>query len=137
MIKELIKWKPLLIGIILAVTLYIVSDIISGQSILLVSFIMAGIAVGFMIGNIKKGVLENHRFSKHQNIVLSAINGALLGLLGGAIVSSILLATMYIQGYGDYLSMMLSTIFLYIGLEIVMSTIGGVFGSLIRLESNS
>ena len=119
MIKDLIKWKPLLIGIILAVTLYIVSDIISGQSILLVSFIMAGITVGFMIGNIKKGV----------------INGALLGLVGGAIVSSILLATMYIQGYGDYLSMMIGTIFLYIGLEIVMSVIGGVFGSLIRSES--
>lgn len=119
MIKELIKLKPLLIGIILAVTLYIVSDIISGQSILLVSFIMAGIAVGFMIGNIKNGV----------------INGALLGLLGGAIVSSILLVMMYVQGYGDYLSMMTGTIFLYIGLEILMSAIGGVFGSLIKLES--
>ena len=119
MIKELIKWKPLLIGIILAVMLYIVSDIISGQSILLVSFIIAGIAVGFMIGNIKNGI----------------INGALLGLIGGIIVSSILLATMYIQGYGDYLSMMASTIFLYIGLEIVMSAIGSAFGSLIKLES--
>ena len=45
MIKELIKWRPLIIGIILAVTLYIVSDVISGQSILLPSFILAGIAV--------------------------------------------------------------------------------------------
>jgi hypothetical protein len=136
MIKELIKLKPLIIGIIIAVTLYIVSDIISGQSILLPSFILAGIALGFMVGgNIKNGVLENHRFSEHQNIVLGAINGALLGIIGGLIVSAILIAMMYLQGYSEYMGSIISTVVLYIGLEIVMGAVGGVFGSLIKTES--
>lgn len=120
MIKEIIKWRPLIIGIILVVALYIVSDVISGQNILLPAFILGGIAVGFMVGGeIKK----------------SAINGVFLGLIGGIIVSVILMIMMYYQGYGEYMGSMITTIVLYIVLEIVLGTIGGVFGSLIEAES--
>jgi hypothetical protein len=42
---------------------------------------------------------------------------------------------MYFQGYGEYMDSIISTVVLYIGLEIVMGAFGGVLGSLIKTES--
>jgi Na+/proline symporter len=120
MINDMIKWKPVLIGIIIASILYVTSDIVSGQNMLLSEFLLGGIIVGFIIGgDVKKG----------------AINGALMGLITGALVTVILLILIYSQGYAGMLEAMIGTILLYIGIEIVLGVIGGVTGSIIKSES--
>ncbi|MGZ7119844.1 MAG: DUF5518 domain-containing protein [Methanobacterium sp.] len=120
MLNEIIKWKPVIIGIVIVVSLYVLSDIVSGQSILLTSFILAGIAVGFMVG----GKIKN-----------GAINGGLMGLIAGLITSIILLIILSFQGYGAYLSSMLSNVILYLVVEIFLGALGGILGTLIQAES--
>jgi len=119
MIKEILKWRPVIIGVAMVLTLYVISDIISGISLVLPAFLLAGITVGFMINETEKN---------------GAINGAILGLIGGLIVNGILILMMYLQGYGDYLVSIISTCLIYLVLEIVIAAVGGVFGSLIRCE---
>ena len=119
MIKEILKWRPVIIGVAMVLTLYVISDIISGISLVLPAFLLVGIAVGFMINETEKN---------------GAIHGVILGLIGGLIVNGILILTMYLQGYGDYLVSIISTCLIYLVLEIVIAAVGGVFGSLIRWE---
>jgi hypothetical protein len=118
-IKEILKPRPVIIGVAMVLTLYVISDIISGISLVLPAFLLAGIAVGFMINETEKN---------------GAINGVMLGLIGGLIVNGILILMMFLQGYGDYLVSIISTCLIYLVLEIVIAAVGGVFGSLIRCE---
>ncbi|MGZ7135486.1 MAG: DUF5518 domain-containing protein [Methanobacterium sp.] len=120
MLNEIIKWKPVIIGIVIVVSLYVLSDVISGQSILLTSFILAGIAVGFMVG----GKIKN-----------GAINGVVMGLIAGLITSILLLIILAFQGYGAYLNSMLSNVILYLVVEIFLGALGGILGTLIQAES--
>jgi len=120
MIKEIVKWRPVIIGVILVTALYILSDVISGISLMLPAFLMAGIAVGFMINGSEKN---------------GAINGVILGLIGALVINVILIGTLYLEGYGDYIVSIISMCLIYIVLEILIGAIGGVFGSLIRAES--
>ncbi len=120
MIKEIVKWKPISIGIILVVTLYVISDLISGVSILLPAFLLAGIVVGFIINENEKN---------------GAINGAILGLIGGLIVNVFLIVYYYYLGYGDYISSILLYSVMNVVLQIVVAAVGGVLGSLIKTES--
>lgn len=119
MIKEILKLRPVIIGVAMVLTLYVISDIISGINFVLPAFLVAGIAVSFMINETEKN---------------GAINGAIMGLIGGLIVNGILIVMMYVQGYGDYLVSIISTCLIYLVLEIVIGAVGGVFGSLIRFE---
>jgi hypothetical protein len=120
MSMEIIKRRPLIIGIAIIFAIYIISDMISGVSLLLPSFLLAGIAVGFMI---------------KEDLKTSAINGAVLGLISSIIVNLILIGMIYLQGYGDYIVSIILTYLIYIVMEIVVAAVGGVLGSLIRTES--
>ncbi|AXV37586.1 MAG: DUF5518 domain-containing protein [Methanobacteriaceae archaeon] len=119
MINELIKWKPLLIGVCIVIILYLVSDLFSGVSLLLPSMLLAGIYIGVMI----KG-----------DIKIRALNGAVLGLISGLIVTLILIAMISAQGYNAYLTTILNAYVVYIVVGIILSAVGGVFGSLIKTE---
>ena len=103
----------------MVLAIYVISDIISGVSLILPAFLLVGIAVGFMINETEKN---------------GAIHGVILGLIGGLIVNGILILMMYLQGYGDYLASRISTCLIYLVLEIVIAAVGGVLGSLIRCE---
>lgn len=121
MVKEMIKWRPLSIGVVIVVTLYAIADIVSGVSLVLPSFLLVGIVVGFMINsNEKEG----------------AVNGAILGVIGGLIVNMILISMMFLEGYGDYLTSIISTCLIYLVLEILIAAVGGVLGTLIKSESD-
>ena len=88
MVKEMIKWKSIIIGIFIAIALYAVSNILSGLNITLIDFLLAGIAVGLWLGvHIKDG----------------ALNGTIFGFIGGVIVTLIILINHYaLSGYGSY-----------------------------------
>ncbi|MFA0833446.1 DUF5518 domain-containing protein [Methanobacterium formicicum] len=120
LIKEIVKWRPIIIGIVLVITLYVISDLISSVSILLPSFLLAGLIVGFMINESEKN---------------GAINGAILGLIGGLIVNVFLIIYYYSLGYGDYISSILLYSVMNLILQIVVAAVGGVLGSLIKAES--
>jgi fructose-specific phosphotransferase system IIC component len=119
MLKEIIKWRPLLIGALIVITTYVVSYF-SGESLLFSSFLLGGITVGFMV---------------NENLKSGAINGLISGLVSGLIVNIISIIILASQGYAAYLAMIVSSLVVYIVLEIVLSVVGGVFGSLIREES--
>jgi uncharacterized membrane protein YeaQ/YmgE (transglycosylase-associated protein family) len=119
MIKELVKWRPIIIGVIIVVALYVISDIISGISLILPTFLLAGIIVGFMINGSEK---------------YGAVNGVILGVIGGLIVNLFLIAYYYYLGYGDYISSILLYSLMNLVLQIVVATVGGALGSVIRTE---
>jgi hypothetical protein len=119
-IKEIVKWRPIIIGIVLVVTLYVISDLISGVSILLPSFLLAGLVVGFMINESEKN---------------GAINGVILGVIGGLIINVFLIIYYYYLGYGNYISSILLYSVMNLVLQIVVAAVGGVLGSLIKIES--
>lgn len=120
MMKDLIKWRPIIIGIIIVIALYIVSNIINGQNTLITDFLITGIAVGFMIGG---------------EIKYGAINGAIFGLIGGVITTLFLVVMFSLEGYGSYLGVLLINLLLYLVAEVIVAVVGGILGSLIKVES--
>lgn len=120
MMKDLIKWRPIIIGIIIVIALYIVSNIINGQNTLITDFLLTGIAVGFMVGG---------------EIKYGAINGAIFGLIGGIITTLILVVMFSLEGYGSYLGVLLINLLLYLVAEIIVAVVGGILGTLIKAES--
>lgn len=120
MIGEILKLKPLVIGVFIVLALYIISDLFSGISIVLPAFLIAGIAVGFMV---------------NKSIKNGAINGVIFGLVSGLIVNVIMLIMVCLQGFGAYVTGMAITFVIYIIVEIVIAAVGGVLGSLIKAES--
>lgn len=120
MMKDLIKWRPIIIGIIIVIALYIVSNIINGQNTLITDFLITGIAVGFMIGG---------------EIKYGAINGAIFGLIGGVITTLFLIVMFSLEGYGSYLGVLLINLLLYLVAEVIVAVVGGILGSLIKAES--
>lgn len=120
MMKDLIKWRPIIIGIIIVIALYIVSNIINGQNTLITDFLVTGIAVGFMIGG---------------EIKYGAINGAIFGLIGGVITTLFLVVMFSLEGYGSYLGVLLINLLLYLVAEVIVAVVGGILGSLIKVES--
>lgn len=121
MINDDIQWKPVVIGIIIAIAFYIVSDIVSGQNFILSTFLLAGIAVGFMVGtDIKRG----------------AINGAITGVIAGIIAMVIVVAMYSMYGIGSaVIGALMGTFLTYLIIEVVLAIIGGVLGSIIKKES--
>ena len=120
MVKEMIKWRPIIIGIIIVVALYIVSTFISGQNAALTDFFLTGIAVGFMVGG---------------NFKYGALNGVIFGVIGAIIVTLILLLVGTLSGYGSMMELIIASQLTPMILEIVMAVIGGVVGYAIKSES--
>lgn len=116
---EIIKRNPLIIGICIILAMYVIGDVISGVSFLLPSFLFAGIVVGFMVNN---------------NMKTGAINSAILGLISSILVNAVLISMMFLQGYGHYFTMLFLFYIVNIIIQIVISTVGGVLGSLIQTE---
>lgn len=119
MFNEIIKWRPSLIGALIVASTYMVANF-SGESILFSSFLLGGIIVGYMV---------------NESWKTGAINGLISGVLAAVIVNLISVILLVSQGYGSYLTVILSSLALYIVMELVLSTVGGVFGFLVRSES--
>jgi fructose-specific phosphotransferase system IIC component len=117
--NEIIKWRPSLIGALIVASTYMVANF-SGESILFSSFLLGGIIVGYMV---------------NESWKTGAINGLISGVLAAVIVNLISVILLVSQGYGSYLTVILSSLALYIVMELVLSTVGGVFGFLVRSES--
>lgn len=117
---EIIKRNPLIIGIAIILSMYVIGDMVTGVSLLLPSFLLAGIVVGFMI---------------NDDIKTGAINGVILGLISGILINVILIAMMYLQGYGNYIVSILLFNVIYLVIEIVIAAFGGVLGCLIQAET--
>ena len=88
---DVIKGKPIIIGIFIVLAFYVVSNIISGLNISLIDILLAGLAVGFMVGGSVKD---------------SAINGAIFGVIGGVILTLILLLMYSLAGYSSIIGLL-------------------------------
>ncbi len=116
---EIIKRRPLIIGIAIILVMYFTSYV-SGVDLLLPSFLLAAIAVGFMV---------------NENIKTGAVNGAVLGLVGGLIINVFFIVMLFTQGYGDYISSIIMTYLIYFVIEIIFAAVGGALGALIQTET--
>lgn len=114
--KETIKWKPLIISVGIALIYFF----ISGGALSIVPALLAGIALGYMVGT---------------DIKLGAINGALLGAISGLVTIGVGAVMIYIQMGGlQILGYLVNTFVIYILIAVVIAVIGGVLGSLVRAE---
>jgi len=118
MVDSMIEWRPIIIGIIIALILDFLSVITQG--LINPAFLLAGIAVGYMVGGTwKKGV----------------INGAIFGLIG-AIIATVIIIILFASQYGsDVLGLLAGTMILYFIVEIVTAIVGGALGFFIVAES--
>jgi len=116
----MIEIRPIIIGIVTVIALYIVSNILSGLNISLIDLMLAGIAVGFIIG---------------KDIKVAAINSGVFGVIGGVILTILLIIMYYVAGYGSVLGSAVNTLLIYLALGIVVAVVGGVLGALIKLEA--
>lgn len=118
MIKDMIKWRPILIGVII-VTILSTLSILSSQSTGSM-FLLIGLVVGFMVGsNFKEG----------------ALNGAIFGIIGGLIALVIILIIYSIMGYGSMIGLIITSQLVNLVLEIGLAVAGGILGSFIKTES--
>jgi len=122
MVNEMIKRKPLLIGVVTVIAFYVVSNILSNLDAALTAFLAIGILVGFMVG---------------EDFKTGAVNGALLGAIGGVIISLILVVTYTLYGYGAYLGYIAQGLLISFVLYLVAAVIGGLIGTQVRAESVS
>ncbi|MDD3984919.1 MAG: DUF5518 domain-containing protein [Methanobacterium sp.] len=116
----MIEIRPIIIGIITVIALYIVANVLSGLNISLIDLMLAGIAVGFMIG---------------KDIKVAAINSGVFGVIGGIILTILLIIVYYVAGYGSVLGALVNTLLIYLVLGIVVAVVGGVLGAVIKLET--
>jgi hypothetical protein len=122
MVKELIKRKPVLIGVITVIAFYVVSNILSNLNATLPTFLAIGIVVGFMVG---------------EDFKTGAINSALFGAIGAVIISLILVVTYILYGYGAYLGYVAQGLVISFVLYVVTAIVGGLIGTQVKIESDS
>lgn len=122
MVKELIKRKPVLIGVITVIAFYVVSNILSNLNATLPAFLAIGILVGFMVG---------------EDFKTGAINGALFGAIGAVIISLILIVTYTLYGYGAYLGYVAEGLLISFVMYVVTAIVGGLIGTQVKIESDS
>lgn len=114
--EEMIKRKPLIIGIGIALICYF----ISGEVLSFAPFLFAGIAIGYMIGT---------------DIKIGAINGALLGIISSLVIIVMVAVVIFTQVYSLQAVALLGTRFVvYFVVGVVTAVMGGVLGSLVRKE---
>lgn len=116
---EIIKRRPLMIGVGLLIVTYF-TLYISAVNLIFPSFLLAAIVVGFMV---------------NEDIKTGAVNGAILGAVGGIIINAFFLVMMYLQGYGDYLTSGVLSYLLYFVIEVILGALGGVLGFYIQTET--
>lgn len=116
---EIIKRRPLIIALAIILVMYLTSYI-SGVDLLIPSFLLAGIAVGFMV---------------NEETKTAAINGALVGVIGGLIINAFFVVMMYLQGYDSYITSIILTYLIYFVIEIIVGAAGGVLGFYIQTET--
>ncbi len=121
MVKETIQLRPVLIGTAIATILYFVSYFLAGQNLMFPVLILGGMLVGYMVGgDIKNG----------------AFNGTIMGVLTGIINVLLLIVMITIQGGSMVIvSTLAVTFIIFIVFQIILAAAGGVFGSVIRTES--
>ncbi|BDZ70077.1 DUF5518 domain-containing protein [Methanobacterium petrolearium] len=116
---EIFKIRPIIIslGILLATyfTFYI-----SGASLVFPSFLIAAIAVGFMV---------------NEDIKTSTVNGAILGVIGGIIINAFFIILLYVQGYGAYISSGILGYLLFFVIEVIIAAFGGILGFYVQTET--
>lgn len=122
MVKEMIKRKPLLVGVVSVIAFYVVSNIMSNLDAALTAFLAIGIMVGFMVG---------------EDFKIGAVNGALFGVIGAVIISLILVVTYTLYGYGAYLGYIAQGLLLSFAFDVVAAVVGSLIGTQVRIESNS
>ncbi len=116
----MVEWRPLIISIIFAVSIYVVSLLASMNGSYL-AVLFGGAILGYMInGTLKDGV----------------IHGAILGLITGIIAIIVLL--IQIASYGLLSAIagaLVQSIIILLVIEIVIAIIGGILGTFINSES--
>lgn len=122
MVKEMIKRKPILIGVVTVIAFYVVSNIISNVDTALSAFLAIGILVGFMV---------------NKDFKYGAINGLIYGVIGALIVILMLITTYTLYGYGAYLGYLAQGLLVSFALYVIVAVIGGVIGSQIKIGSDS
>jgi hypothetical protein len=121
MVKEMIQWRPVIIGTAIAVILYFVSYFIAGVNLMFPLLMLGGLLVGYMVGGDTKN---------------GAFNGTIMGLVTGVINVILLIVMIMIQGASTTLIVALAvTLIIYLIMQIILAAAGGVFGSLVRAES--
>jgi hypothetical protein len=117
----MIKWRPLLMGVAIALLLYIPSSMVFSQNSLLSDFLLAGIAVGLMLGvNIKNGV----------------VNGAIMGVIAAIIVAVMIVILFSAEGASFLvLGAILGNMVIYLLMAVVLALVGGAMGSWMRAEA--
>lgn len=133
MANNMIKWESILIGIIIVgiatIASLVSSSSSSGGSVL--AILIAGLVVGFLVKDVKSGV----------------VNGAIFGVIGGLIKLLITFSMVILSFYAQYgsqlalvpadqlsriITMILLQIFLIFIIDVIVATLSGAVGSLIR-----
>lgn len=121
MVKEMIQWRPVTIGTAIAVILYFVSYFIAGVNLMFPLLMFGGLLVGYMVGGDTKN---------------GAFNGTIMGLVTGVINVILLVVMVMIQGASTVLIVALAvSLVIYLIMQIILAAAGGVFGSMVRTES--
>ena len=118
--KNDIQWKPVIIGIIVALAFFIVFWVSNLLDTRLVVFLLAGIIVGFMVSS---------------NYMKGALNGVITGVIGGIAIILLLFGYIIMQGKGAYLSLVINNYLIILVIQIILAAIGGALGSGIKAES--
>ncbi len=116
----MVEWRPLIVSIIFAVSIYVVS-LLAGMNGSYLAVLFGGALVGYMIdGTLKDGV----------------IHGALVGLITGIVAIVVLLIQIASYGLlGAIAGALVQSIIILLVIEIVIAIIGGILGIFINSES--
>lgn len=121
-VKVMIERKPLILGTILTLAIYIVFMLSNGGTMIsLIGFILAGVLVGFIIDT---------KIDTKDKVKYSLVHGAILGVVAGVIVVVILIIELLASGLGSYLgSSLIISVLLILVYDIIAATIGVLIGN--------
>ena len=117
-----IEWRPLIIGILFTLAIYVVSILSSQTAIALLALLLGGVVVGVMIGGEIKDAL---------------INGLIFGVITGMIIFVVTLIEIITSASGSaLLGAYTEELLLLLVIEIILGIVGSILGIYMRSEAD-
>lgn len=123
----MVEWRPVIIGTIFVIVTYLILSLSEDGGVnAVISFLLGGLVVGFIIAS---------KISYTEKIKYSLIHGAILGVVAGVISIVILIIQIVIVGLISILgTSIIPSVLILLAYNIIAALAGAIIGNFARAE---
>jgi hypothetical protein len=123
----MVEWRPVIIGTIFVIATYLILSLAENGGVnAVISFLLGGLIVGFIIAS---------KISYIEKIKYSLIHGAILGVIAGVISIIILIIQLVVVGLSSLLdTSIIPSVLILLAYNIIAALAGVIIGNFARAE---